>query len=49
MEKGNGESDYYGNCEKETLRIDYYDQKGVQNSLHCNVKKAVSKKPLDNL
>ena len=38
MIKGNGESDYYGNCEKETLKIHYCDQKGEQNILHCNVK-----------
>lgn len=38
MKKGNCESDYYGNCEKETLKMDYHDQKGEQNILHCNVK-----------
>lgn len=38
MKKGNGESDYNGNCEKETLKMDYCDQKGEQNILHCNVK-----------
>lgn len=38
MEKGNYESDYYENCEKETLKMDYHDQKGEQNIIHCNVK-----------
>lgn len=41
MENGNGESDYYGSCEKETVRMDSYDQKGEQNILHCNVKSCI--------
>ena len=35
MGKGNDESDYYGNCEKE---MDYHDKKGEQNILHYSVK-----------
>lgn len=35
MGKGNDESDYYGNCEKE---MDYHDKKGEQSILHYNVR-----------
>lgn len=35
MGKGSDESDYYGNCRKET---DYHDKKGEQNILHHNEK-----------
>lgn len=41
MEEGNCESYYYGNCEKETLKMNYHDQKGEQNILHCNVKSCI--------
>lgn len=38
MEKDNGESEYYGSCEKKTHEMDYHDKKAEQNIIHCSVK-----------